>query len=60
MGASGAPTRRMRRGFGMSIFSYLDFMGLGEKMGEEMDSRFGMRYRHVISPIRIDIDFYCV
>ena len=41
MGASGEPTRRIRRGFGMSIFPDLDFMGLGEDMGREMDSRLG-------------------
>jgi len=35
IGASGAPTRRMRRGFGMSIFADLDFMGFSEDIGEK-------------------------
>jgi hypothetical protein len=42
----------MRRGFRMSIFVDLDFMGFGEmlvKNGFEV----GMRYRHVILPVRI-------
>jgi len=41
MGASGAPTRRMRRGFGMSIFTGLSFMGLGEDIGDGMRWRLG-------------------
>jgi hypothetical protein len=44
-------------GWGCPSFPNLDLMGLGVDMGGEMDSRFGMRYQHVIPPIRIDIGF---
>jgi hypothetical protein len=52
MGGSGWATRRMRRGFEISIF--LDYgikiIVLGKWMGDKMSEK--MRYLHVTSPIR--------